>query len=168
LIFVAGQASRTFAIPIINDTLDENSETVNLTLSNPTGGAQLGTQNTAVLTITDNDSGGTLQFSAGTYNSSETKTSVTITVKRSGGNASGVSVDYAASDGTAIAGIDYTETAGTLTFASGQSSRTFTIPIINDTLDDGNRTVLLTLSNPGGGAILGALSTATLMISDND
>ena len=168
LIFVAGQASRTFAIPIINDTLDENSETVNLTLSNPTGGAQLGTQNTAVLTITDNDSGGTLQFSAGTYNSSETKTSVTITVKRSGGNASGVSVDYAASDGTAIAGIDYTETAGTLTFASGQSSRTFTIPIINDTLDDGNRTVLLTLSNPGGGAILGALSNATLMISDND
>ncbi len=168
LIFAAGQASRTFAIPIINDTLDENSETVIVTLSNPTGGAQVGTQNTAVLTITDNDTGGILQFSAGTYNSSETKTSATITVKRSGGSASGVSVDYATSNGTAISGIDYTATAGTLTFASGQSSRTFTVPIINDTLDDGSRTVLLTLSNPAGGAILGTLSSATLTISDND
>ena len=53
--FNAGQTSRTFTVPIINDTLDDGNRTVNLTLSNPTGGAQLGTQNTAVLTITDND-----------------------------------------------------------------------------------------------------------------
>jgi hypothetical protein len=168
LTFAAGQASRTFTIPIINDTLDENSETVNLSLSNPTGGAQLGTQNTAVLTITDDDTGGTLQFSAAAYSASETKTPVTITVKRTGGSASGVTVDYTTSNGTAIAGVDYTATSGTLTFGSGQTSRTFTVPIINDTIDDGNRTVLLALSNPTGGASLGALNGATLTVSDND
>ena len=168
IIFAAGQANRTFTIPIINDTLDENSETVNLTLSNPTGGAQLGTQNTALLTITDNDTGGTLQFSAAAYSASETKTPATITVKRSGGSASGVTVDYATSNGTAIGGIDYTESAGTLTFAAGQTSRTFTVPIINDASDDGNRTVLLALFNPTGGAILGANGSATLTITNTD
>lgn len=42
------------------------------------------------------------------------------------------------------------------------------MPIINDTLDDGNRTVLLALSNPIGGAVLGANSSATLTIANND
>ncbi|MBI4826556.1 MAG: hypothetical protein HY807_09090 [Nitrospirae bacterium] len=48
-------ANKTCAIPIINDALDESNETVNLTLTNATGGATIGAQNTAVLTITDND-----------------------------------------------------------------------------------------------------------------
>lgn len=49
---------RTFEVPILNDTLAEPMEFVNLTLSNPTGGASLGTPNTAFLDIVDNDSGG--------------------------------------------------------------------------------------------------------------
>lgn len=56
LSFAAGEASKTFAVSILNDTLPESSETVNLTLSAPTGNATLAAQNTtAVLTINDND-----------------------------------------------------------------------------------------------------------------
>jgi hypothetical protein len=167
LTFAAGQTSRTFSVPIIGDTLDEANETVNLTLSNPGGGATLGAQGSAVLTITDNDSGGSVQFSVANYSGSEAKPAI-VTVTRSGGAASGVTVDYATSDGTAVAGADYAAAAGTLSFAAGQTSRTFTVPIINDTLDDGNRTVLLTLSNPTGGAMLGLRSSAVLNIVDND
>jgi glucose/arabinose dehydrogenase len=54
--FAANQASASFTIPITNDTVGERNETVNLTLSNPTGG-NLGTQATAVLTIVDDDPG---------------------------------------------------------------------------------------------------------------
>jgi len=168
LSFGAGVRSQSFTIPITNDTLDEPNETVNITLSDPTGGAILGTPSTAVLTITDNDKGGTLGFSAAKYSVSEAGGSATITVMRTGGSASGVTVDYATSDGTAIAGVDYTATFGTLSFDAGELSKSFTIPIVDDGLAEGNKTVNLTLSNPTGGAILGTRSTAVLTIVDDE
>ena len=168
LTFAANQTSKTFSVPITNDTIVEGNETVNLTLSNPTGGAALGAQSSAVLTITDNDLGGLLTFSAPTYSVNEGGLKATITVKRTGGVASGVSVDYSTSDGTATAGADYTATSGTLAFSANQTSKTFTIIILNDSIHEGNETINLALSNPTGGASLGAQSTAILTIVDND
>ena len=168
LTFKAGQTSKTFTIPIINDTLNEQNETVNLNLSNPTGGAILGTPSTATLNIVDNDPAGSVQFSAATYSVSEAKTTATITIKRTAGTASGVTVDYATSDGTATADNDYTTKSGTLIFNARQNSKTFTIPIINDNFHEANEAVNLNLSNPTGGATLGTPGMATLTIVDND
>jgi hypothetical protein len=64
--------------------------------------------------------------------------------------------------------LDYFATSGVLTFGAGMMSRTFTVPILNDTLDEPSETVTLTLSSPGGGATLGTPSTARLTIVDND
>ena len=55
LIFPPGVKSRTFAITIKDDEEDEDSETINLALSNVSDGAALGSLNTAILTIADND-----------------------------------------------------------------------------------------------------------------
>jgi hypothetical protein len=56
LAFAAGQTSQSFAVLITDEAYMEGNQTVNLTLSNPTGSAAtLGTQSTAILTITDND-----------------------------------------------------------------------------------------------------------------
>src|SRR5262249_52240800 len=76
----------------------------------------------------------------------------TITVKRAGGTASGVTVAYATSDGSGEAWTNYLPASGTLTFDDGETSKTFTVPVLDDGLSDGNKTVNLALSNPGGGA----------------
>jgi len=79
-----------------------------------------------------------------------------------------VTIEYVTADGTATAGADYTATSGTLTFATGQADRTFTVPILDDGLHEDDETVALSLSNPGGDAALGAPSSATLTIFDDD
>jgi hypothetical protein len=161
---------KTFTVPISEDALIESNETINLSLSNLTGGAALGSQSTAVLTITDNDSPGTLQFSAPTYSVHENGVNATITVTRSGGSAGTVSVDYATtSGGTATAGVDYSTNSGTRTFTNGDTTpKTFDVSISEDSLIEGNETVNLALSNPTGGATLGTPNTAVLTIVDND
>ncbi|HEY0170961.1 MAG TPA: Calx-beta domain-containing protein [Pyrinomonadaceae bacterium] len=111
---------------------------------------------------------GTLQFSAATYAVGEAGTNASVTVTRAGGSDGAVSVGYATSNGTAAAGSDYTAAGGTLNFAAGDNEESFTIPIVNDALDEPNETVNLTLSGPTGGATLGAQTTAVLTITDND
>jgi hypothetical protein len=162
--------TKTFTIPILQDSLLEDAESVNLTLSAPGGATLIGARTTATLFITDDDIGGAIQFSAATYTVLEGAGTATITVTRTGGSGDGATVDFATSDGSATAGADYTATSGTLTFAAGQTTRTFTIPIADDASVDGVETVNLTLSNPGPNATthLGARTTAVLRIIDNE
>ena len=71
-----------------------------------------------------------------------------------------MTVDYATSDGTATAGEDYTAEAGTLTFAAWETSKTVSMPIIDDEKDDDGET--LTLSDASGAAIADAAATGTI------
>src|SRR5207247_175077 len=89
----------------------------------------------------------------------------TITVNLSTASGKGGTVGYAASNGTASSS-DYTSASGTLTMAPGATSGAFSVPITNDSLDENDETVNLTLSNPSN-ASLGA-SSATLTIADDD
>jgi uncharacterized delta-60 repeat protein len=92
-----------------------------------------------------------------------------LTVNRTGGATGTVTVDYATNDGTATAGVDYTATTGTLTFLDGETSKTISIPILDDgTLEGGTDTFFVTLSNPTGGATLGAVTKSVVTIKDDD
>jgi subtilisin family serine protease len=166
LTFAAREAFKDVAIPILDESLPEGNETVLLALSNPSTGATLGATKTAVLTILDDEQ--TLQFSAPVYVVNESAGSVTVTVTRSGPTVGIVTVDYATAAGTATSGVDYTDVSGTLTFAAGVASRTFTVPIVNDTPFEGAESITLVLRHPGGVARLGPLSTATITVLDND
>jgi hypothetical protein len=168
LTFKAGQVVSTFTVPIVNDTLSDPGETVDLTLTNPAGGAVLGVRQTALLTIADDDLAGSVQFSGAAYTVSEAGPEATITLTRGGGLASGVTVDFETANGTATEGSDYVRASGTMSFGAGQTRATFAVPILEDTLGEGNETVLVSLSNPTGGATLGARKTATLTIGDNE
>lgn len=115
---------------------------------------------------------GTLAFTSATYSESEAVgTTVTTTVSRTGGSTGIVTVDCnTAAGGTATAGSDYTTvTAQTLTWADGDTAnKTCAVPIINDSIYEGNETVNLTLTNATGGAAMGAQNTAVLTIVEND
>src|SRR5262249_43325596 len=110
----------------------------------------------------------TLQFDTATYSVNENQGTATVTVTRTNGSTGTVSVNYATSNGTATAGSDYTATSGTLTFADGETSKTFTIPTINARLAETDETVTLPRSNPTGGATLGGQAAATLPIVSDD
>jgi hypothetical protein len=168
LLFDPKTTSRTITLSIANDTLDETNETLNLTLSNPQGGATLGPQSVSLLTINDNDIAGTAQFKIAAQAVSESDGSALVTVTRTGGAASAASVDYATSNGSASAGSDYTAASGTLTFAAGETSKTFPIAILNNPGNEDHETIELTLSDPEGGLLIGPLSTSVVFIVDND
>ena len=77
-----------------------------------------------------------------------------------------VTVRFATSDGTAVAGEDYTATAGSLSFAANDTMRTITVPILDDAHDEGEETLSLTLSEAQGATLEDALATGTIANSD--
>jgi len=169
LTFLPGVTSQMFSVSIVDDTLDEPDETVALSLRNAVQ-AQLGAPQNAALIIVDNDEPAPppeVRFDSVTYSVGEGAGTATITVVLSAESVRTVSVDYVASGGTADVGTDYGAAQGTLTFDPGVSSRTFSVTIIDDGLDEEDETVGLTLSSPTN-AVLGTPSQAVLAIIDND
>ncbi len=78
-----------------------------------------------------------------------------------------VTVDVATADGTAVAGVDYSAMAGTLTIPAGQTTATFLVPVIDNSLIQPDRTLTATISNPVD-AVLAPVPTATGTILDDE
>ena len=75
-------------------------------------------------------------------------------------------VDYATSDDTATAGSDYTSTSDTLTFAPLETTKTVSVAVLDDAVDEGSETMTLTLSNPSGAKLADAEATGTITNTD--
>jgi hypothetical protein len=91
-----------------------------------------------------------------------------VTLKRSGGTASGATVQFATSDGTAEEPGDYTATSGTLTFAAGETTKAFSVEILADGTPEPTETLNATLSAPGGGAVLGAPTSGVVYVVSSE
>ena len=149
LTIVAGSTSGTITVAsIVNDTLDESNETVIVTLSNPSN-ATLGSDDTHTYTINDNDSAPVVDFNTTSSNGAESVSAKAITVDLSTASGQNVTVNYAVTGTATGSGTDYTLANGTLTINAGATSGAITIAsIVNDTLDEANETVIVTLSSP--------------------
>jgi hypothetical protein len=135
-----------------------STSTQNIEVSNPT----------IALTVLENDNPPVVSFSSASQNVSEGAGSASITVSLDHPSAFNISVDYALS-GTATNGSDYSATSsGTLTFTAGQTSKTISATITDDSNLESTETIIATLSNLTGTASIGSTSTHTLSIIDND
>ena len=123
--------------------------------------------NTASATVSVQPSA-TLQFSQDTYEVTEATTAVNVVVTREGDASIPLSVEYSTADGTARGRNDYTDAVGRLSFAAGETSKTITVLINDDSRVEGTETFTITLSNTGSCDVgLGTIATTTVQINDN-
>ena len=123
------------------------------------------------VSVEDNDS--LFGFTASAYQVAEDGGSLTVSVERTGATEGAASVQIATVDDTALGGSDYETASTTLNWASGQGgARTFTVQITDDLSAEDLEAFSVGLSNPqnagDGESRLGAVSEATVEISDND
>ncbi len=108
---------------------------------------------------------GSVAFSSSAYPVAQGGGTVTLSVARSGGTGTAVTVNYSSSDGTAVAGSNYTAASGTLQWAaSDTSSKTISVAISNATPFSGTKTFTVTLAAATGAGI-GSPSVATVTIT---
>ncbi|MCR8843958.1 FG-GAP-like repeat-containing protein [Paenibacillus sp. SC116] len=108
-----------------------------------------------------------LQFSNASQNVQESAEYVQVKVKRVGDRHGVTSVVYGTEDGTALAGVDYASSTGTLTFADGETEKTVKIPLIKNGKMDTNRTFKVKLQSPTRGAKLGQHHQLEVNIRDD-
>ena len=111
---------------------------------------------------------GTVQFAPNGYSLAEEAGNAVLTVTRTAPLTYASSVQYTTQPVAATAGSDYTTTTGTLTWAAGDgSSRTITVPILNDANSEPTERFRVNLSNPSGTS-LGRTNIAAVDITDTD
>jgi ribosomal protein L35AE/L33A len=165
LSFDPGTTSRTIAVPVLGDVLDEANETFTVLLSNPVNVTVADASGLG--TISDDDARPSLRVNDVTVTEGHSGTvEATFTVTLSAPSGLTVTVTTATVNGTAIAGSDYTAVSGTLTFAPGDTSRTVTVSVLGDVLDEANETFTLRLSSAINASVADSSGRGT--VTDDD
>lgn len=170
VVFEDGETVKQVEVFILNDQIDEDNEQLQLYLTNVVG-AELGPQDTATITIIDDDepSLGTLFFAQPEYIVNEGDEFVNIQVERTQATDGIVSVDYSLSPVSAEAGSDYADVSGTLLFETGEVSKVITVQIIDDYIIEASPEIFtVDLSNPTGATIQEPAGINVLIIDDDD
>lgn len=167
LVFADGEVSQSFVVRVQNDTEDEGLETVTVRIMNPGNGAILDEPSTATLTIVDNDGAPTMSINDIMVSEGDTGTrNVSFTVTLSAAANAPVTAQFATSNGTATAGVDYTSASGRVNFDTGVIMQTIIVEIIGDTIAEPTENFTVTLSNASNVGIDKAQGTCSII--DND
>lgn len=169
----SGQTSGSITFNITDDSDDEGSETIIVSLgSSLPDGITAGQGSSATITINDNDAQETYTVSiSGTSNVSESSTDAPFTISLDKVNSSTgpLSIAYTVS-GTATSGSDFTALSGTVSIASGSSEASVSISLLDDSDDETDETIIITIDNGSlpSNVSLGSTSELTITILDDD
>ncbi|GEM_PF-1426812 len=168
LAFAVGETEKSFSVNLINDSLHELPETftVRLSIPRPLGNSALGTPETAMIVIEDDES----SFFAQTSSMSvfENVGQASVMVVRSGQTNTTATLDYALVNITAFGGQDFVAASGQITFLPGEKLKPANITILNDFVPESDETFRLQLSNPSAGVVLVQPSSVVVKILDDD
>jgi uncharacterized delta-60 repeat protein len=160
--------AKSITVEILDDAVIEPVERFDVQISGPTGGATIGLGARQNVFIQDNEPGTAFIFSSQVTIVDEASGSALLVVSRIGAGVGAASVNFATSSETATAGSDFAAARGTLSWAARDSaSKTISLDITNDGVDESDETLSVTLSNPSG-AVLGSNSMASVIIVDDD
>jgi hypothetical protein len=163
-----GEVDKTVLVPITDDSVVESTETFDVHLANASGGAAIDTPS-APVTILDDDVAVPphvgFDVSASSVNEGG---DVTITVNRSASVDSAVSIDYATAAQSALADVDFAAVADTLDFDPGDTSQSFTVSTVGDSLHEGDETFGVSLLNAIPGSTVIDTAATTVTITDDD
>jgi uncharacterized delta-60 repeat protein len=159
--FLAGETAKDVLVPLVNTATVQPLVTFAMVLAHPTGGAVLIDPTNTTVIIVNNNTG--VSFVSATNYVSETNATGLIYVQRLGNPTNGFHVNYATTNGTALAGINYGATAGTLTFVGGETVKTIAVPLMNHQMVT-NLTFGIALSNPDPGIQIVAPSNALVVL----
>ena len=162
LTFAPGDMTKSITVAVLDDRLDEPDETFTVTLSNPSN-AILG-DDTATGTIIDDDAPPELSIADQSVIEDGGAMVFTVTLDAISGKE--IMVAYATSDGSATAGRDYTANSGRLTFAPGDVTKSITVAVLDDKLDEPDETFTVTLSNPSNATLNDDVATGTIIDDD--
>ncbi|MFN0317554.1 MAG: Calx-beta domain-containing protein [Burkholderiales bacterium] len=161
----AGAASATVTITPVNDTLVESNETVVLTLANAST-YTVGTASATVTLTSDDVAPATVNVTASDASATEAgPTTGTFTVSRTGDATAPLTASLAVG-GTATSGGDYTALPASVTIPAGAASVAVTVTPVNDTLVEGDETVVLSLASSANYTVGTASATVTITSDD--
>src|SRR5439155_26417576 len=160
-----GVTNQIIAIDIVEDTLDELDETIEVTLSNPTN-ATLGATTTHTYTITDNDNPPSVTLSLSGSPMDEAGGVATITATLSAASGLPVTVNLAFS-GTATLTADYTRSGTSIVIPPGSSEGTITLTAVQDGLDEAAETIIVDISSVTNGTESGAQQVVATITDDD-
>ena len=167
LTFEPGETVKTIGLEVVDDSLHEGDETVEVSLGNAKNATAGGTI-THVYTIKDNDPMPAVGFREPTRRGDEAIDPARLAVVLSGASARPVTVEYAVTGGTASGrGADYALREGSLTFGPGETAKTIELEVVDDGLHEEDETVEVSLRNAKNAA-LGEIAAHTYAIADND
>lgn len=148
--FSAGNATASYDVSIVDDNVTENTESLTITLSNPSSGIVLGANSVHTLTINDDDNPRKVYFTLANSSALENTGTASINVEISSADAvNPTTVDYEVTAGTAEETTDYTLGSGTLTISAGvATSAAIDVTMIDEALFELDETISITLSNP--------------------
>ena len=171
LTFAAGETVKTVSVAVTGDTMVELDEQFTLNLSAPVN-AVIG-DGVGVATIVNDDvdtapstppAVSIADLAVAEGDGEHSHFMFTVTLDKASDET--VTVQYSTSDGTAIAGVDYTATTGTVTFAPGVTTQLVHVDVIGDAAAEQHETFTVTLSSPVGATLADGSATGT--ITDDD